>query len=76
MLADNTTVITCNYILANVLGGEEFDIKPGSLDIWRDWGSRSLIDKSSQRTARSQEELWQRTPAADFSQDCSSLNHR
>lgn len=52
MPADNTTVIMCNYILVNILWGEEFDIKPESLDTWRDEGSRSLTDKGSRRTAR------------------------
>lgn len=32
MPADNTTVITCNYILANILWGEEFDTEPGYLE--------------------------------------------
>lgn len=50
--ADNTAVITCNYILASILWGEEFDFKPRSLDIWRYLESRWLTDKNSWRAAR------------------------
>lgn len=71
MPADNATVITCDWILANILWEEEFDIKPGSLGIWKDQGSRCPTDKALVELPGG---VVAAKTSQQFLQDCSSLN--